>query len=200
MANLPEVDQYDVGVTQIETTDPVVGGVNGVANAPLKNLANRTKWLKGQADAGNTGLALKAPIASPTFTGTVTVPLAPAGNSDGAAASSAWVQRARAGLLTKSVAGNSDVTLTASEGGNGVLRFTGALTGHVAVNVPNAGKWIVDNQTSGSFTLTIKTAAGSGVNRSSYFPAPCGGVGSGRGGAGVPGSCASNRSSYAPLT
>lgn len=46
MANLPETSQFDTGVYQIETTDPVLGGPNGVANAPLKNLANRTKYLK----------------------------------------------------------------------------------------------------------------------------------------------------------
>ena len=46
MANLDELDQYDAGVYQIETFDRATGGANGKINAPLKNLANRTKWLK----------------------------------------------------------------------------------------------------------------------------------------------------------
>lgn len=50
MANLPEVSQFDAGVTQIETNEPVVGGLAGVSNRALKQLANRTKWLKDQID------------------------------------------------------------------------------------------------------------------------------------------------------
>jgi microcystin-dependent protein len=49
MANLPEVSQFD-NVYQIEVTDPVQGGVSGVTNTPLKNLTNRTKWLKDQME------------------------------------------------------------------------------------------------------------------------------------------------------
>lgn len=51
MADLPETSNYDAGVYQIETTDAVIGGVDGKANASARNLANRTKWLKTQVDA-----------------------------------------------------------------------------------------------------------------------------------------------------
>lgn len=51
MATLPEIEQYDPGVYQIETTDPVVGGVDGIANLAAKALANRTRWLRAQIDA-----------------------------------------------------------------------------------------------------------------------------------------------------
>ena len=50
MANLPETAQWEAGVYQIETTDPVQGGVNGVTNTPLKQLVNRTAYLKQQTD------------------------------------------------------------------------------------------------------------------------------------------------------
>lgn len=50
MANLPEVSNFD-SVYQIETTDPVQGGASGVTNTPLKNLTNRTKWLRDRTDA-----------------------------------------------------------------------------------------------------------------------------------------------------
>ena len=53
MADITEAEQWDTGVYQLETTDPVQGGVDGVDNIPHKALANRTVWLKAQ-------LALKA--------------------------------------------------------------------------------------------------------------------------------------------
>lgn len=51
MASLPEVAEFTAGVYQIETSDPVVGGVDGVNNLGAKALANRTLWLKGQVEA-----------------------------------------------------------------------------------------------------------------------------------------------------
>lgn len=45
MANLPEVDQFDSGVYQWETTDQALGGVNGIMNTPPKSFANRTRFL-----------------------------------------------------------------------------------------------------------------------------------------------------------
>ena len=50
MANLPESNTFPAGVYQIELTDPVVGGVDGVSNAQARQLANRTRWLKNVAD------------------------------------------------------------------------------------------------------------------------------------------------------
>lgn len=50
MANQPEVAVYESGIYQFETTDVVEGGVGGIDNRPLLELANRTKWLKGQTD------------------------------------------------------------------------------------------------------------------------------------------------------
>lgn len=57
MANLPELNEFTTGVYQIETSDPVLGGVDGITNVPLKALANRTKWLKDQVDALNLEIA-----------------------------------------------------------------------------------------------------------------------------------------------
>jgi microcystin-dependent protein len=50
MANLPESPTWESGVYQIEVTDPVQGGVNGVTNTPLKQLVNRTAFLKAQTN------------------------------------------------------------------------------------------------------------------------------------------------------
>lgn len=46
MASNPETSTFDAGVYQLETTDPVTGGLGGVDNAPHVNLGNRTRWLK----------------------------------------------------------------------------------------------------------------------------------------------------------
>ena len=90
MANLPESSIFDAGVYQIETTDPVIGGPSGVTNTPLKNLANRTKYLKDHVDAIEAAYALKV---SPAFTGTPTAPTAAAGTNTTQVATTAFVQQ-----------------------------------------------------------------------------------------------------------
>lgn len=168
MANLPESATYDAGVYQLELTDPVQGGPTGVSNAPLKNLANRTAWLKSQIDGikdGAVGLALYARLASPTFTGSPSAPTAALGDNTTKLATTAFVQETLGGFLSKSIAGTGSVTLTAVEAGNGIIRFTGALTGNRDVIVPSSPtrSWVVFNDTTGAFTLTVKTASGTGV-------------------------------------
>lgn len=88
MANLPESSSFDAGVYQLETTDPVIGGPSGVSNAPLKNLANRTRYLKDQVDALASS---KAPLASPAFTGAPTAPTAAQGTNTTQLATTAFV-------------------------------------------------------------------------------------------------------------
>lgn len=51
MADLPEVDEFTASITQIEITEAVIGGPDGVSNRALKQLANRTRFLKGRQDA-----------------------------------------------------------------------------------------------------------------------------------------------------
>lgn len=46
MANLVETNRWEAGIYQFETSDPVMGGPNGVDNRPTRELANRTLWLK----------------------------------------------------------------------------------------------------------------------------------------------------------
>lgn len=46
MANLKEKEIWEDGIRQLETTDPVVGGEDGVDNIAPRQLANRTLWLK----------------------------------------------------------------------------------------------------------------------------------------------------------
>lgn len=51
MTNLTETETWEEGVYQIELTDPVVGGADGISNRQAKQLANRTTWLKARVDA-----------------------------------------------------------------------------------------------------------------------------------------------------
>jgi hypothetical protein len=59
---------------------------------------------------------------------------------------------------------NVNVTLTGSQAAFPVITFTGTLTGNVNVIFPNDVKsYRILNNTSGAFTITCKTAAGTGV-------------------------------------
>lgn len=50
MANLVEQEVYEEGIYQLELTDKVVGGENGISNLQAKQLANRTKYLKAEVE------------------------------------------------------------------------------------------------------------------------------------------------------
>ncbi|WP_341723318.1 phage tail protein (plasmid) [Citrobacter freundii] len=84
MANLPETPQWEEGVYQIEVSDPVLGGPDGISNRQAKQLASRTSYLKQQVEKGGSDLEKHiaaadphtqyAPKASPTFTGNPAAP------------------------------------------------------------------------------------------------------------------------------
>lgn len=66
-------------------------------------------------------------------------------------------------ILTKSVAGGTDVTLTSAEASYETISLTGLLTADIDVVVPNGPReWLIYNNTTGAFKLTVKTAAGTG--------------------------------------
>lgn len=50
MATVTEISNYEAGIYRIETTDPIIGGENGISNIQAKQLANRTGYLKSRAD------------------------------------------------------------------------------------------------------------------------------------------------------
>lgn len=67
-------------------------------------------------------------------------------------------------VATLAVGGTGTYTLSLAEMRNAILECTGTLTGARNIVVPNRDKlYIVDNQTSGAFTLSIKTSAGGSV-------------------------------------
>lgn len=168
MANITETISYDSGVYLIATTDPVQGGAGGIANMAAQNLANRTAYLKQHVDNLESGATIPSTVAprnSPVFTGDPQAPTPALGDNDTSIATTAFVQGTIGGLLNKNVAGSANVTLSAVEAGNGLLNFTGALTGNISVIVPTSPtrQWTVMNNTTGAYTLTVKTASGAGV-------------------------------------
>lgn len=285
MANLPEISNFDAGVYQIETGDPVLGGVDGISNLQAKALANRTKYLKDHVDAletaaagnatqsyvqaelqkldhknsvrvattanitisglltidgvtlvsgdrvlvknqttasqngiyvaapsawvraadadtdakvtsglvvgvnegatqansrwqlttddpitlGTTALVFAdtmagyAPLASPALTGTPTTSTPSAGDNSNKIASTAFVANAVDGLVSVNVAGNTDKTLTAAQGGTGIIELTGALTGNINLNLPaGTGTYLISNKTSGAYNITAQMTGGPG--------------------------------------
>ncbi len=81
MANLTESSTWEAGIYQLETTDPVIAGADGISNTQAKQLANRTKYLNDN----------KSPVASPTFTGTPAAPTAAADTNTTQLATTAFV-------------------------------------------------------------------------------------------------------------
>ena len=83
------------------------------------------------------------------------------------ALTSAWVNAVAKLFRSLSVgAGGAagDYTLTDDEAAYGTIVATGTLTGNRNVILPtDARLWFVKNNTSGAFTLTFKTAAGTGI-------------------------------------
>jgi hypothetical protein len=77
----------------------------------------------------------------------------------------AEIQAALNAYIDKSVAGGVDVTLNPlTEANFPILDLTGLLTANINVIVPSAaGAWIFRNSTTGAYSITVKTAAGTGV-------------------------------------
>ncbi|VAL08699.1 phage-related tail fiber protein-like protein [Enterobacter hormaechei] len=108
MSNLPETPQWQDGIYQIETSDPVLGGPDGISNRQAKQLASRTSYLKQQVEKGGSDLAAHiaatdphtqyAPKASPTFTGTPTAPTPAANDNSKKLVTTEFVARAIATL------------------------------------------------------------------------------------------------------
>lgn len=83
MANLIDTaSAWEAGIYQIETTDPVVGGVPnpstgaGMSNIPHLQLARRTQWMRAQIEALQNSGGYRAAL---TFSGNQTLTAANAG-------------------------------------------------------------------------------------------------------------------------
>lgn len=109
-------------------------------------------------------LALKAPADSPVFTGDPRAPTPAPGESDTSVATTGFVQQALNGTVSINVGGAGNIAVTTAQLGAGLIVLTGALTGNRSLLIPSAiGRFHFWNATTGNFTLTVKTAAGTGV-------------------------------------
>ncbi|WP_420065587.1 hypothetical protein [Pectobacterium colocasium] len=111
MANLSENPQWVDGIYQIETSDPVVGGPDGVSNRQAKELASRTRYLKKEQEKTGSDLATHAaaadphtqyaPKANPTFTGIPKAPTPATDSNSQQVATTAFVKSVAATKLAK---------------------------------------------------------------------------------------------------
>ena len=99
MANLTLTRQWVENIYQLETSDPVMGGPDGIDNRQAKELGARTNYLKDQVDEINRDRTGYAPKASPAFTGIPTAPTAAAGTNNAQIATTEFVKTAIAALV-----------------------------------------------------------------------------------------------------
>ena len=75
-----------------------------------------------------------------------------------------WVLDTRAPILSKSVAGSANVTLTEIESRYPAIDMTGAITANISFIVTTTPKlFIIKNSSTGDFTITVKTSSGTGI-------------------------------------
>lgn len=116
MATIEEVVKWEASIYQIDTTDPVVGGPDGVANLAVRQLSNRTQYLKSVQDTykekTDTHLAGANPhpqyalLDSPVLVGTPKAPTPPITAVGQEIANAAFVLR-----LIESVVGSAPEAL-----------------------------------------------------------------------------------------
>jgi hypothetical protein len=72
---------------------------------------------------------------------------------------------AQAGSYVAVPVTTADVTLNRAQYGCRIIEFTGVLTGNRNVIVPNVPgyEWTIKDSTTGAFTVTVKTASGTGI-------------------------------------
>lgn len=174
MAHLPETEEWDVGVYQIETSDPVLGGPDGVTNRPIKALANRSAWLKAKMASVRGDLSAHvnaadphtqyAPKVDPIFTGTPRVPTADAGTRTEQAASTAFVHTVVAALVNSAPAALDTLSELAAALGNDAS---------FAATIANALAGKADKSSLGSYPRVHSISALPGQNVGPIVVAEC---------------------------
>lgn len=103
MANLQIEAKWVNGIYQFETTDPVIGGADGIDNLQAKQLGCRTEWLKEKSEQADKKIknleADYAPLKSPHLTGVPTAPTASQNTNNTQIANTAFVKTAIANLV-----------------------------------------------------------------------------------------------------
>lgn len=147
MGQITETSTFDSTVYQWETTDSVTGGPNGIANVPLKNLANRTRFLKDRQDLLLTQVATLAPTNSPTLTGSPTAPTPLMSAKSNELATAGLARNFASGLI--GIAMTSTYSTSPIEAAFASMILTGGLQGPALLLMPTntVGKWTILNGT-----------------------------------------------------
>jgi hypothetical protein len=89
-------------------------------------------------------------------------------NPDDTATAAGWVSLFSSGFQPFAGLTGGILALTVTQAARKVITLSGTLTSNLAVVFPNwvapAGRWLLINNTTGAFTVTARTAAGTGVN------------------------------------
>jgi len=151
-------------------TPPDVRDVNGIMYSVTANIAAFSAGQFFQFNSSiatqDSGYATGAIVASADLTGLWINQTS--GNSNNpdttAAATSGWTPLARYGLTAVTGLTNANVTLTAPQAAKDIITLAGTLTGNVQIIFPPwEDEWLVANNTTGAFSVTCKTASGTGV-------------------------------------
>ena len=117
-------------------------------------------------EAANSGYALGAILSMAANTGFwLNLSAGNVNNPDTtAAATSNWAPLASYGWADITGLTNANVTLTATQAALPIISLNGALTGNIQIIFPTWLKqWLIQNNTTGQFSVTCKTASGTGV-------------------------------------
>lgn len=118
MANLILTPEWTEGIYQLETSDLIIGGPDGVDNRQAIQLGKRTEYLKQEVEKC-------APRASPEFTGRPKAPTPAQTVNDTTIATTAFVKAAIAALVGSAPAALDTLTEIATAlGGDGNLKAT----------------------------------------------------------------------------
>ncbi len=168
---------YQLGFPPITMTAQSAGGLNpdgrdfnGILNPITANLAALTGGQGYQFNStyatANGGYALGAILAMSNGAGYWINQVS--GNSNNpdttAAASSGWSPLIAYGVTAVTGLTNANVTLTAPQAAMPVITLAGTLTGNVQIIFPTwMRRWLVVNNTTGAYSITCKTASGTGI-------------------------------------
>lgn len=133
--NGPRFIRFAAALTLTNSATLILPGASDITTVAGDTLIAIPKATSGTADGWQVVAYQRTSSLQPVTSGTATVPLT-----------------------------NVNVTLTGSQAAYPVITFTGTLTGNVNVIFPNDVKsYRILNNTTGAFTVTCKTAAGSGT-------------------------------------
>lgn len=157
-----------VGATA--TDPPDVRDFNGILYSATANIAAFTAGQFNQFNSSvatqNSGYEIGSVVFAADGSGFwINLTSGNSNNPDtSAAATSGWAPLDQYGLTPITGLTNVNVTLTAPQAAKDIITLAGTLTGNVQIIFPPwKERWLVANNTTGAFTVTCKTASGTGV-------------------------------------